>query len=96
MSLKLYMCEYQYHTACVRVRRESVLNAPPPAFYSHALLKPYVFFDVASGREQRQAGGGSLRNQARLLCRSSLVGNQYIRKGGRRSNQADGAEVGQA
>lgn len=47
--------------------RESVLKAPPAAFYSNALLKPYVFFDVVSGREQRQAGGGSLRNQARVL-----------------------------
>ncbi len=41
-----------------------MLKAPPPAFYGHALLKPYAFFDVAGGREQRQAGGGSLRNQA--------------------------------
>jgi hypothetical protein len=48
-----------------------VLKATPPAFYSHALLKPYMFFDVAGGREQRQAGGGSLRNQARVLCRSA-------------------------
>lgn len=84
------MCEYQYHTASVRVRRESVLTALPPAFYSHALLKPYVFFDVASGREQRQAGGGSLRNQARLLCRSPLTGTRYIRRGGRSRNQAVG------
>ena len=42
---------------------DSVLAAPPPPFYEHPLLKPYVVFDVASGREQRHRGGGSLRNQ---------------------------------
>lgn len=43
----------------------SVLAAPQPPFYAHPLLKPYVVFDVASGREQRHRGGGSLRNQVR-------------------------------
>ena len=44
-----------------------MLTAPPPAFYGHALLQPYAFFDVTAGREQRAAGGGSLRNQARMV-----------------------------
>jgi hypothetical protein len=45
-----------------------VLEAKPPAFYGHGLLKPYVVFDVAHGQEQRGgASGGSLRNEARAL-----------------------------
>ena len=39
-----------------------------PPFYTHMLLKPYVFFDVAHGREQRGGtSGGSLRNEV-LAC----------------------------
>ncbi len=33
------------------------MSAPPEPFYEAPLLKPYVFFDVAAGREQRGAGG---------------------------------------
>ena len=44
--------------------RQSVREAPDPVFYEQPLLKPYVFFDVSHGREQRGGtGGGSLRNQ---------------------------------
>ena len=40
-------------------------EAPDPPFFEAPLLKPYVFFDVSRGREQRGgASGGSLRNQA--------------------------------
>jgi senataxin len=46
----------------------SVLALPDEPFYSHQLLKPYVVFDVARGRELRNiAGGGSLGNKVRLL-----------------------------
>lgn len=46
-------------------------EAVPPDFYEHLLLKPYVFFDVAHGREQRGgSNGGSLRNQAILALAS--------------------------
>ena len=39
-------------------------EAPDPPFFEAPLLKPYVFFDVSQGREQRGgASGGSLRNQ---------------------------------
>ena len=50
---------------------DSVLAAPQPPFYAHPLLKPYVVFDVASGREQRHRGGGSLRNQ--VPCQTSVL-----------------------
>ena len=30
--------------------------------YDHGYMKPYIFFDVSTGRESRQ-GTGSLRNQ---------------------------------
>lgn len=37
------------------------------AFYSHALLKPYVVFDVAAGRDAAGAGvGGSRYNLAEV------------------------------
>ena len=51
----------------------SVLRAPQPAFYKHPLLKPYVVFDVVSGREQRHRGGGSLRNQVLLSHASTAL-----------------------
>ena len=42
-------------------------EAQDPVFYEQPLLKPYVFFDVSHGREQRGGvGGGSLRNQVVL------------------------------
>ena len=47
--------------------RASVTRRPPALFYEEGLLKPYVVFDVASGREQRR-GGGSLTN---LVCHSA-------------------------
>ena len=39
---------------------------PPAPYYDHPLLKPYVFFDVAKGRERRREGGGSLSNRVRV------------------------------
>lgn len=53
------------------VVRESVIaeaNGKEP-IYDHQLMKPYVFFDVSTGRESRQ-GTGSLRNQVTLLTLS--------------------------
>ena len=46
-----------------------------PPFYSHMVLKPYVFFDVAHGRERRGGtSGGSLRNEvARLFTQYAVV-----------------------
>ena len=39
-------------------------EASDPPFFQAPLLKPYVFFDVSQGREQRGGtSGGSLRNQ---------------------------------
>ena len=35
--------------------------------YDHGYMKPYIFFDVSTGRESRQ-GTGSLRNQVSLPC----------------------------
>ena len=66
-------CRQALRHARACARRRSVLEAPPPAFYAHGLLKPYVFFDVAHGQEQRGgASGGSLRNEARLFTGGSL------------------------
>ncbi len=49
-------------------------EAPDPVFYEQPLLKPYVFFDVSHGREQRGGtGGGSLRNQVALTPCSSFA-----------------------
>ena len=54
--------------------RPSVLSRPPEVFYRNHLLKPYVFFDVAGGRDIRASdalNAGSRRNQACalfLLC----------------------------
>eukprot|EP00884_Botryococcus_braunii_P008434 jgi/Botrbrau1/17592/Bobra.0166s0033.2 len=42
----------------------SVKNAPAEPFYSHPLLKPYVFFDVSRGKHERKGAGGSLGNKA--------------------------------
>ncbi|GAB4815852.1 hypothetical protein N2152v2_002898 [Parachlorella kessleri] len=42
----------------------SITSQPDEAFYEHAVLKPYVFFDVARGQEQRRLGGGSVSNKA--------------------------------
>lgn len=48
--------------------RQSVREAVDPIFFEQPLLKPYVFFDVSHGREQRGgAGGGSLRNQVSVV-----------------------------
>ena len=42
---------------------DSVRRAPDEPYYGHALMKPYVVFDVARGVEQRaQAATGSLSN----------------------------------
>lgn len=55
------------------LRRKSVLEASDPIFYQQPLLKPYVFFDVSHGREQRGGiGGGSLRNQVSPLQSSCM------------------------
>lgn len=35
-------------------------------------MKPYVFFDVAKGREQRREGGGSLSNREEALLAACL------------------------
>jgi hypothetical protein len=38
-------------------------------------MKPYVFFDVAKGKEQRREGGGSLSNRVREgVVRGVVVG----------------------
>lgn len=43
-------------------------EVPDPSFYKHPCLKPYVFFDVSHGREQRGSGsGGSFMNQVPCL-----------------------------
>lgn len=44
--------------------RESVLARPPEVFYRNQMLKPYMFFDVAGGRDVISGTGGSRRNQA--------------------------------
>jgi len=35
-------------------------------YYDHGLLKPYVIFDVAAGRDAQQGGGGSRFNLAEV------------------------------
>lgn len=58
------------HVLC----RKSVLEAPDDIFYQQPLLKPYVFFDVSHGREQRGGtGGGSLRNQVPIILCSYII-----------------------
>lgn len=42
----------------------SVRALPPEPFHSHPLLRPYLVFDVARGKERRQAAGGSVSNAA--------------------------------
>lgn len=43
----------------------SVRAAPAEPYHAHPLMRPYLLFDVAAGREQRQGGGGgSLSNAA--------------------------------
>lgn len=57
----------------LELRRKSVLEASDPIFYQQPLLKPYVFFDVSHGREQRGGiEGGSLRNQVSPLQSSCM------------------------
>lgn len=54
---------------------DSVRDMPPAPFYAHPLMKPYVFFDVAKGKEQRREGGGSLSNRVREgVVRGVVVG----------------------
>ena len=49
-----------------RLRDAAAIAARPPApYYDHPLMKPYVVFDVARGRERRREGGGSLSNRVR-------------------------------
>lgn len=43
---------------------DSIRDQPPEAFYQHSVLKPYMFFDISHGQEERRAGGGSLSNRA--------------------------------
>ena len=54
--------------------RASVTRRPPALFYEEGLLKPYVVFDVASGREQRR-GGGSVTNP---VCHSAYCLPTYL------------------
>ena len=56
--------------------RPSVLNRPPEVFYRNHLLKPYVFFDVAGGRDFRDTAG-SRRNQACAFISSVLLLCQF-------------------
>ncbi|EFN53619.1 expressed protein [Chlorella variabilis] len=51
---------------------ESIRDMPPAPFYAHPLMKPYVFFDVAKGKELRREGGGSLSNRAEALLAACL------------------------
>lgn len=38
---------------------------------SSVYMQPYVFFDVAKGREKRREGGGSVSNRVRVVpCRT--------------------------
>ena len=52
------------------VDAESVTAAPPEPFYEEAVLKPYVFFDVAAGRESR--GGGTSRTNKVPSLKSAI------------------------
>ena len=52
--------------------RETVVREPPEVFYSHSLLQPFLFFDVAEGRDVQATFGsnsGSRRNQVCLFGR---------------------------
>jgi len=52
---------------------DSVLAAPDEPFYSDPFLRPYLFYDVAGGREQRAAGGGgSLHNISEAQLAAAL------------------------
>ncbi|PSC75196.1 Helicase sen1 [Micractinium conductrix] len=51
---------------------DSIQDMPPAPFYGHPLMKPYVFFDVSKGQEQRREGGGSLSNRAEALLAACL------------------------
>uniref|UniRef100_A0A061SGN7 Senataxin n=1 Tax=Tetraselmis sp. GSL018 TaxID=582737 RepID=A0A061SGN7_9CHLO len=50
---------------------DCILQRADPPFYSHSLLKPYIFFDVDQGRELRM-GGRSLSNQAEADLAAAL------------------------
>ena len=49
----------------------NVRDAAPEVFYEAPLLKPYVFFDVAAGREAG-GGGGSRSKTNRVSCPHAL------------------------
>jgi len=60
---------------CVRCRASVIAEANSrDVMYDHGYMKPYIFFDVSTGRESRQ-GTGSLRNQVSLsrLYRHTLL-----------------------
>lgn len=47
----------------------SVIELPDEPYYSNPLMKPYILFDVARGKEQKStAGGGSLGNEVRNIA----------------------------
>ena len=64
---------------CVQRRASVIAEANSrDVMYDHGYMKPYIFFDVSTGRESRQ-GTGSLRNQVSLsrLYRHTLLHTRW-------------------
>lgn len=69
LTADIFASHMQYFYEDALQDAPEVLNTPPEPFYEAPLLKPYVFFDVAGGREARGGAGSKSKTNRVNRCR---------------------------